>query len=51
MNDNRNYCWTAQTSIRPEFSCIVAWVIETSHVIDLGCGNGSLTPLSLLVLF
>ncbi|MDD5458734.1 MAG: methionine biosynthesis protein MetW [Phycisphaerae bacterium] len=45
MNDNRNYRWTDKTSIRPEFSCIMDWIMKNSRVLDLGCGNGSLLAL------
>lgn len=42
-NDNRQYRYEkAGFTIRPEYAVIADWIPEHSHVIDLGCGNGSL---------
>ena len=42
MNDNRNYVWDEQISVRPEYPVIERWVTDGARVIDLGCGNGAL---------
>lgn len=46
MNDNRNYHYSISSkTVREEYSVIVNWVKTGSHVIDMGCGDGSLLRL------
>ncbi len=46
MNNNRNYIWdNEEISIRPEYAYIERWISNSSKVIDLGCGNGSLLQI------
>lgn len=43
MRDNRNYVWdNEEISQRSEYSYIERWIPNSTKVIDLGCGNGSL---------
>ena len=46
MNDNRCYKYDLRSSSnRAEYKIIAKWIPKNSHVIDLGCGDGSLLLL------